>query len=103
MILKKCRIWSVILRKMPGPEYQRVKNQNAVVKNEGILDFQCVEDILSSRQKQMDFSNVPYTSGICPGCQKSRLLLLLLVKKECSSFVWNSQGAVVHAHQSERL
>jgi len=71
MILKKCRIWSVILRKMPGPEYQRVKNQNAVVKNEGILDFQCVGDFVSPRQKQtwMDLmNNVPDTSGICPGC-----------------------------------
>jgi len=34
---------------------------------------------------------------------KWRLLLLLLVKKECSSFVWNSQGAVFYAHRSERL
>ena len=32
-----------------------------------------------------------------------RLLLLSLVKKQCSSFVWNSQGAVLYAHQSERL
>ena len=34
---------------------------------------------------------------------KWRLLLLLLVKKYCSSFVWNSQGAVFYAHRSERL
>jgi len=32
-----------------------------------------------------------------------RLLLLLLVKKGCSSFVWNSEGAVFYAHWSERL
>ena len=32
-----------------------------------------------------------------------RLLLLLLVKKQSSSFVWNSQGAVLYAHRSERL
>ena len=32
-----------------------------------------------------------------------RLLLLLLVKKYCSSFVWNSQGAVFYAHRRERL
>ena len=32
-----------------------------------------------------------------------RLLLLLLTKKYCSSFVWNSQGAVFYAHRSERL
>jgi len=37
---------------MQGPEYQRVKNQNAVVKKEKILDFQCVEDFVSPRQKQ---------------------------------------------------
>jgi len=34
---------------------------------------------------------------------KWRLLLLLLVKKECSSFAWNPQGAVFYAHRSERL
>jgi len=34
---------------------------------------------------------------------KWRLLLLLLVKKQCSCFVWNSQGAVFYAHRSERL
>ena len=34
---------------------------------------------------------------------KWRLLLLLLVKKWCSSFVWNSQGAFFYAHRSERL
>ena len=38
------------------------------MKNDGILDFQCVGDFLSLRQKQMNFSNVPDTSRICPGC-----------------------------------
>jgi len=33
---------------------------------------------------------------------KWRLLLLLLRKKQCSSFVWNSQGAVFYSHRSER-
>ena len=32
-----------------------------------------------------------------------RLLLLLLVKKYCSGFVCNSQGAVFYTHRSERL
>ena len=30
-----------------------------------------------------------------------RLLLSLLIKKKCSSFVWNSQGAVLYSHRSE--
>ena len=34
---------------------------------------------------------------------KWRLLLLLLRKKSCSSFVWNSQGAVFYSHWSEWL
>ena len=38
-----------------------------------------------------------------PAPVKWRLLLLLLRKKLCSSFVWNSQGAVFYAHRSERL
>ena len=36
-------------------------------------------------------------------CVEWRLLWLLLVQKWCSSFVWNSQGAVFYAHRSERL
>jgi len=34
---------------------------------------------------------------------KWRLLLLLLVKKQCSSFVWNSKGTVFYAQGCERL
>jgi len=34
---------------------------------------------------------------------KWRLLLLLLRKKQCSSFVWNSQGAVFYSDWSEWL
>jgi len=32
-----------------------------------------------------------------------RLLLLLFVKKQCISFVWDSQGAVCYSHRSEWL
>jgi len=32
---------------------------------------------------------------------KWRLLLLLLIKNKCSSFVWNSQGLVFYSHRSE--
>ena len=43
--------------------------------------------------------------GLKPEASKNewRLLLLSLVKKKCSSFVWNSQGAVFYTHRSERL
>ena len=34
---------------------------------------------------------------------KWRLLLLLFKKKQCNSFVWNSQGAVFYSHRSEWL
>jgi len=37
------------------------------------------------------------------GSEDEDLLSLLLVKKECSSFVWNSQGAVFFSHRSEWL
>jgi len=32
-----------------------------------------------------------------------KIAFLLLIKKECGIFVWNSQGAAFHAHRSERL
>jgi len=43
-----------------------------------------------------------YSSGGLPFLEW-RLLLLLLRKKWCSSFVWNSQGAVFYSHRSEWL
>ena len=63
-------------------------------KSSGLAEFWCKFPEIVSESITLSFNTTTYLNV------KWRLLLLLLVKKWWSIFVWNSQGAVFYAHRS---